>query len=29
VKAAVVVAVGSEPAAWADVTFDGDWRDLI
>jgi electron transfer flavoprotein alpha subunit len=28
VKAAVVVAVGSEPAAWADVTFDGDWRDL-
>jgi electron transfer flavoprotein alpha subunit len=29
VKAAVVAAVGSEAAEWADVTFDGDWRQLL
>jgi electron transfer flavoprotein alpha subunit len=29
VKATVVVAVGSEPAEWADVSFDGDWRELL
>ncbi len=28
VKAAVVAAVGSEAAEWADVTFAGDWREL-
>ncbi len=29
VKAAVVVAVGSGPAEWADVSFAGDWRELL
>jgi electron transfer flavoprotein alpha subunit len=29
VKAAVVVALGSEPVDWADVTFGGDWRAIV
>ena len=29
VKAAVVVAIGSEPVNWADVTYDGDPRDVL
>ena len=29
VKAAVVVAIGSEPVDWADVTFGGDWRAIV
>jgi len=29
VKAAVVVAVGSGSAEWADVTIAGDWRELL
>ena len=29
VKAAVVVAIGSEPVEWADVTYDGEPRDLL
>ena len=29
VKAAVVVAIGPEPAEWADVSFSGDWGALI
>jgi electron transfer flavoprotein alpha subunit len=28
VKAAVTVSIGPEPADWADVAYDGDWRDL-
>lgn len=28
VRAAVVVAAGSGRADWADVAYDGDWRDL-
>jgi hypothetical protein len=28
VKAAVVVALGSEPVEWADVTVSGDWSAL-
>jgi electron transfer flavoprotein alpha subunit len=29
VKAAVVVSVGAQPKEWADISFDGDWRDLV
>jgi len=29
VKAAVVVSVGPQPADWADVSYDGDWRELL
>jgi electron transfer flavoprotein alpha subunit len=29
VKAAVTVSVGPQPAEWADVSYDGDWRDLV
>jgi len=29
VKAAVVVATGSDGAGWADVAVDGEWRDLV
>ena len=29
VKAAVVVSVGAETKEWADVSFDGDWRELL
>jgi electron transfer flavoprotein alpha subunit len=29
VKAAVVVAIGSEAADWADISFSGDWRALL
>jgi electron transfer flavoprotein alpha subunit len=29
VKAAVTVFAGPQPADWADIAFDGDWRDLV